>query len=173
MTLYNSGLYDPARDYKECVTHHAMEIIRVAATEAVGGYMIHSMRIDELPQMCDRIAYQLSANIAAEALKPQPECYMGVHHEILIPDGWWQQFKHDCFPRWMLSRWPVMNKTLEVKTNIKIEVLAAYPMLNTVFPPGENHPVVKVFGHQDGGTCVVKVTNKEGEEWSAYRRAEQ
>ena len=145
--------------FKEIMTRHTIEIVRVAATECVGGYTLHSMRIDEIPQVCDMSAYRLSANIAAEALRPQTDCDFGVHHKVILPDGWWQQLKKTWFPSWFLRFFPVKNRTLEVETNMKVEVLATYPMLNTVFPPGENHPVIKVFGRGDEhGTCVIKIT---------------
>ncbi len=158
--MNENALFNPERDYKEMMlTSHVMENIHVAAAESVGGYTLHSMRLDQIPQVCDMMTFRLTACVVAEVLKPQEDCDFGIYHKIILPDGWWQQLKEDHFPAWIIRRWPVKMKTLEVKTNARVEVLATYPKLNKVFPKGENRPVIKVMGRDRGhGTCVIKIT---------------
>ena len=145
------------------LTTHIMEDVKVAARESISGYMLASMEVHQVPRMCDEIAFRLVASVAAEVLRPKTDADCTVQFDFETPAGWWQHFKRDCFPSWLLHRFPVKLVTFEATKRMRVEVMATYPKLNTVFPPGENRHVIQTFASDTGmGTCEIKVTEKPG-----------
>lgn len=46
---------------------------------------------------------------------------------VKYPDGWWQSFKADWFPEWLLDRFPVRYTEERVKQEIIYKVTASFP----------------------------------------------
>jgi hypothetical protein len=63
--------------------------------------------------------------------------------EFKYPKTWWQHFKYDHFPQWLLDIFPVQFKTETKKCRFTAK--AFYP--NVKFTPNLGNPVVKVFAY--------------------------
>lgn len=48
---------------------------------------------------------------------------------IPIPENWFQMFKRDCFPKWLLKKFPVKNKIFGV-----LDIYFLYPHLKVSIP---------------------------------------
>jgi hypothetical protein len=56
------------------------------------------------------------------------------------PNGWWQAFKLQFFPVWLLKRFPVKYKVERII--VSFEEYALYPKFPKVLPPQEYGAVV-------------------------------
>lgn len=74
----------------------------------------------ERNQLIDKLFCMLRADFASE--HQSPYCYE-------VPSSWWQAFKLECFPKWLLSRFPAHT------TKHKVDVKTLYPFLKTQLPP--------------------------------------
>lgn len=57
----------------------------------------------------DDLVARLATYILADKWEPITE-----ETSVSYPDGWWQHFKADCFPKWLLKRFPVKHKSVKV-----------------------------------------------------------
>ena len=55
---------------------------------------------------------------------------------VHIPDGWWQAFKKDHFPEWLLRVFPV--RTLKVSEKKVYEIAVMFPELGPVMDRHQN-----------------------------------
>jgi len=166
-----------------------MDLVEIGCAHKIGAFSMERMRYEKTKSAIgDEIIYRLVTQMVAEALTPKTETNtlvefdktveVDLHMETVVPLSWWQHFKRDCFPQWMLKIWPVkweVKNSVERKKfifkgrkKVDVKVLATYPKFNQVVPD-LGHSVIKahVLGCSDvpmNGTCDVEVTEiKEGE----------
>lgn len=75
-----------------------------------------------------------------------------VKFSVSLPKDWWQHFKYDKFPHWLLRKFPVKYEEYwQVKT-VKFRRLATYPKANIIIPDKVGDTVVyrNVWEEQDG-----------------------
>lgn len=95
------------------------------------------------------MAAELSLRLLGQRLKVfDVEIPVSIGFEFKVPLSWWQHFKMDNFPEWLLARFPVKYCThREVKKVVardKIYIDVVYPDLDRVIP--DNGRVVLVIG---------------------------
>lgn len=76
----------------------------------------------------DGIAFRFSTKIMGK------EKHKTYHRTVKLPATWWQQFKLEKFPDFLLKRFPV--KTKRKKFYFKFNHMALFPKLNRI-PPNE------------------------------------
>ena len=57
-----------------------------------------------------------------------------VTFDYTIPASWWQQFKAEKFPGWLIKRFPVKTKAQQASKKVIFRRLATYPKANIVVP---------------------------------------
>lgn len=54
--------------------------------------------------------------------------------EIEIPSSWWQHFKQDTFPAWLLRRFPVKTKKITRSNSKTFKAMALFPDFVPSYP---------------------------------------
>lgn len=67
-----------------------------------------------------------------------------VEVSVDVPTSWWQHFKRDVFPVWLLRRFPVKTKTVSKKSTFTFRTVALLPEFKYEQPPGT------------GSACVIQ-----------------
>lgn len=102
--------------------------IKVVVIERFGAFAAESMRFDLHSdiQSADWVG-MLWTYFAAESLKERTEevCFSQ-------PATWWQHFKQDVFPEWLLARFPVRQK--QTVRRVHFEAVEVYPRFSKVMP---------------------------------------
>lgn len=130
-----------ASPYKTMIDPHLEEVLiqklAVVAEESMADLtqLKHDLKLSTYYHILLRqMVLSLRSCVLAEDLGP--ESY-DVTFPFEYPDGWWQAFKRQYFPAWLLVRFPVRMKTVTGRRMVVLEKYAVYPKLNKVFPkPG-------------------------------------
>jgi hypothetical protein len=135
--------------YNEVVLTQLKEI----AQKVLSGHALVNLRLESWKNdVADALVYQLSTYVLAEEVENRTKT---VNFEY--PKSWWQMFKQQYFPKWLLKRFPV--KTKKDTRLVTFKKYATYPKAPAVaFPEGY------------GGKIVYKsfITEKKGgvlDEW--------
>ncbi len=67
---------------------------------------------------------ELREDIWAEKLQDTEK---EVKFEFSYPAGWWQYFKQDYFPEWLLKRFPVIKVEIKQWKTVQFQRFAAFP----------------------------------------------
>lgn len=81
----------------------------------------------EAAQFAEDIIVHIRVGLYAERLHP---------YTFSKPKNWWQHFKQDCFPEWLLEYFPVQDTKIVVSSKVM------YP---EYVPPYPNMPYVMVY----------------------------
>ncbi len=142
-----SSVVDPIEASK-CDTVNVVELIRnkIYMNKTFGGYLSSSLKIDRFQReqmLADEFYYQLEAELLTQELDHRTE---GVVFEI--PKTWFEHFKKECFPNWLLKKFPV-KYNIE-KREIEYKVEAYYPHANISIDGGDRY-YVRVNKYNNGG----------------------
>ena len=88
---------------------------------------LHEPRLSKMVQnlakdAVDKLYQYVMIDLPAERLDEKE-----VTLTVSVPKSWWEHFKKDCFPDWLLRTWPAKFKTVSVKDTVRF--LAVYPKL--------------------------------------------
>lgn len=118
--------------------------------------MSHSLEI-VVRDVAERMGKELVAmvNLPEEHLKTVED-----YATFQTPKTWFQHFKNDHFPLWLLRKFPV--KYHEEKIKVVLKVGAVYPQLPEVFP--KNLGTIRYAYHKNSPASVYPV-RKVGEDY--------
>lgn len=117
--------------------------LKQVATMCIGEHAIKNMDLRALrDDMTDSIIFSLRTNIATEQLSEREKTVT-----FKYPSSWWQQFKMQKFPAWLLKKYPVQYKKTSQK--IRFEEIALYPMLPAIMPDNSGEVYFQGLFHQD------------------------
>ena len=81
--------------------------------------------------MLGGMLYQIKTYILAEEIDHRSK---EVRFSVRLPSSWWQHFKYDKFPAWLLHKFPVKyEEYYQVKT-VTFRKYATYPKANILLP---------------------------------------
>lgn len=113
-----------------------LEKLRFSVSKVFNGHVLVSMKVEEyFDEIIQGIVYGLEAEVMAEKLQEDH-----IYVTMDIPKSWWQYFKKDYFPGWLLQKFSVKFNTLNKKVIFKR--YATYPQLARVFSPNELGKIV-------------------------------
>lgn len=124
-----------------------LEPIRFAKTHRIDRMAAAGMRkLEHFEKFEDIITQELRIEmerlVYSDCLRDET---VTVVAEVEIPSSWWQHFKQDAFPAWLLRRFPV--KTTKItKTNSKLfRAMALFPDFCPQYPEDIGKPVFHVI----------------------------
>lgn len=109
----------------------SVDKIRFALAQRISGSFIEDFGLD---LAVDRIGSEMQARLTwFMAGKVQPEILEYYEH----PETWWDGFKKEHFPKWLLKKYPVKMKRVAIKIN-ETRVCPHLPV-NTPFKTDKLH----------------------------------
>lgn len=122
---------EPAKDsmttLKDKESYVVLERLRMYASKHVTGQMLKTMTLSTRLGIFDELVTELVAEVLAEEVDNRSK-----EVSFEVPATWWDHFKRDYFPDWLLYKFPIKQKTLS-KT-VTFRRLATYPKLPHVYP---------------------------------------
>lgn len=94
----------------------------------LNGSALHSLTIEKRnDELLNRIIYSIRALIPAEDMKE-------AEHVVCVkcPDGWWNAFKEQYFPIWLVEHYPI--KYVTKKERVTFTAYNLYPKFPEVYP---------------------------------------
>ena len=142
-----------------------LDTLKFDSMHTFGGYALHSAQLDKIQSELD-IVYRLSVELVNEVLNPTNDHIINLKYEYSKPTSWWQHFKESHFPGWLKIIFPVRYKRYKhtVEKKIHVDVKAAYPKFNTIFPPNERPYVIYTFVSEESistGKCEIEIEEIE------------
>jgi len=132
--------------------------LKETAQKVFSGYALMHLKLENWKNdVADVLVYQLSTHILAEEVENRTKtiCFK-------YPKSWWQMFKQQYFPKWLLKKFPV--KTKKDTRLVTFKKYATYPkFLAIAFPEGY------------GGKIVYRsfITEKKGGVLDEYREEKE
>lgn len=115
-------------------TQVVLEKIRVHCRRDFSELFASTMSFDKVTQIAaDEVYFELRGFIYGE--KVHLETQEVVFYE---PLSWWQHFKKDCFPKWLLSKFPI--KEIKKSMFVRMKQIEAYPKLEMTLDPKQANP---------------------------------
>ena len=140
-------------DYDELIEakRRQLELKTFAATVGLGSTAVNSMRVDRTEDFLTQDAIRrISMEILTD--KIADDTYTATYtHKVFA--SWWQHFKWEYFPKWLLEKFPVKYTGENGNVYVKLERLALYPKANINIDHGS-----PVFIRTLGGHEVIKDT---------------
>ena len=106
----------------------------IAVEETLDDYVLvkHGLQIEQFQsEMLRGMVYRIKTYILAEEIDNRKK---DVRFKYSVPSNWWQHFKRDIFPQWLLRRYPVVYvEYYKIKT-VTFRKYATYPKANILFP---------------------------------------
>lgn len=104
-----------------------LERLCVSTSRMVPGHTLATTKLDVIEKSAiNALVFQLRAEVMAEKLEERTQMVT-----FEVPKSWWQHFKQEHFPKWLLKKFPVK---LESYTRfMTFEHYATYPELPLVF----------------------------------------
>src|SRR4030042_1995333 len=139
---------------------HLEEIVlkrlKIMVGSQIGQSVLAAARVDIARDVIDDDLFiKLQTYLLAEELEAQTVEYGGdtVKRTYLFPSTWWQHFKQDYFPDWLLGGFPMQyeHKVMYARTEKKkltMKYMATYPRANVVMP-ALGMPVIKYMQQTD------------------------
>lgn len=117
-----------ARKAVNLVLDRFQSCVAIALEREYGIYLQHPRLLwNDLSMNQERAVAIFAGMMASETLDTKTHIL-----RIDIPLNWWEHFKQDCFPEWLLERFPVRRRTLRREcTFVQKEV---YPQFHKYFP---------------------------------------
>ena len=111
-----------------------LEKLKVVARKVLSGQLLNDINIKQFEDsFIDGLVYELSSYVMAE----ETNC---ISRSFTYPKNWWQMFKKQYLPQWLLNKFPIQLK----KKTLTVRCLATYPKLPQVFKDQR-----AVFRYQD------------------------
>ena len=82
------------------------------------------------PNMKDMVI-RMSGFVMAEEIDNRTKI---VEFSVSVPSSWWQHFKQDNFPSWLVRMFPVKFKEIRKTKKVQFRRLATYPKASLVIP---------------------------------------
>lgn len=107
--------------------------MRMKAGVRISPELMHSLSVERFTNhVADELIYQLEILLAGkkETLIKEEKREIGA---ISVPTSWWQHFKHDCFPSWLLKHFPPKyeRKTIYINEKKYYETTNICPHVDT------------------------------------------
>jgi hypothetical protein len=120
----------PEKEFKERqISKITLQELRFRLHKHIGAYSLRSIDVKSLStEMARDAAYQISIKILGQSNIRKYDV------PIDIPASWWQHFKQDVFPAWLLEKFPV-KKTTHIRT-VEFDHMALVPKWDQ-FPKGQ------------------------------------
>ena len=105
--------YTPGMDLSKVMcSEHVFKTVKRQATVTLPEHMRSTLKLDVLDTVLrDRLVLMVSTLV--------PEAYestiLGV---AFVPRDWWQHFKDRWFPGWLLERFPVRHRAIDIETKV-------------------------------------------------------
>lgn len=105
-----------------------LEKLQFNVSQMVPGHTLATTKLDIIKNnTINALVFQLRAEVMAEKLEDRTQMIT-----FKVPKSWWQHFKQEKFPKWLLRKFPV-KLSLCVKF-VTFKHYATYPELPLVFP---------------------------------------
>lgn len=102
--------------------------ISAEKTLSLDGSALHSLTIEQRnDELLNRIIYSIRALIPAEDMKEATHVVC-----VKYPDGWWNAFKEQYAPIWLVKRYPI--KYVTKKERVTFTAYNLYPKFPEVYP---------------------------------------
>lgn len=106
-----------------------LERLRFSVSKMLSGHTLAMTKLDVIrDEIMNGLVYELHTEVMAEKVENRVQ---KVTFEF--PKSWWQYFKKEYFPKWLLKKFPVKSE-LSSKSVI-FNRYATYPQLPLIFPP--------------------------------------
>jgi len=96
--------------------------IKCVALAHLSREVVEDMKLDLKGAVSEMLVMQLIAKIYTEDVETIPEIA-----RISYPANWWEHFRQTYLPAWILSRWPIKQRTIVRRADVT--KFAAYPKL--------------------------------------------
>jgi len=106
----------------------------ISATEALDAYTIvkHHLELETFyDAMIEALVYHIKTYILAEEVDNRSKVIRFTYN---FPSNWWQHFRAQVFPRWLLKRFPIKLTEYTKVKRVTFRKYATYPKANIVFP---------------------------------------
>jgi hypothetical protein len=105
-----------------------LEKVKVDLIDYISTAQLKNFDIETLKNsMTNAIVLKLRGFLMGEKLREERKDW-----KVSYPSSWWQMFKRQYFPKWLLKRFPVRHTTLKRKVVFKVYEL--YPKLPIAIP---------------------------------------
>lgn len=94
-----------------------------------------------LGYMRDEALYRLETEVWCERLQDETVTLKAsAVEDVRVPSTWWQHFKRDCFPLWLLRKFPVhhvsIHVTVSAEKTYRFQTIAKLPEFRYESPKG-------------------------------------
>ena len=110
--------------YKELV----LEKVKFGLNEYISKSQMEDIRIEKIEDLItDNIIYKIRGYLMGEKLREEKRNW-----KIKYPSYWWQMFKEQHFPKWLINKFPI--KYIIKRRNVTFEIYELYPQFPIVRP---------------------------------------
>lgn len=114
-----------------------LEWLRVQSRFHIPSQVLRTLKIEKQEDfLYNEMAFRLSAMIPAEKLRDET-------HTVTFqsPKTWWQHFKKQYVPAWLLKRFPVKYQIQQ--RNFEVKTYALYPELPIALPDDKHGNMIR------------------------------
>lgn len=105
-----------------------LERLKVTVQKVLTGHVLMTTELESCRnEVINDLVFRLKAELMAEKLEDRKQTVT-----FEFPKSWWQHFKQEYFPKWLLNRFPV--KLTSCEKTVIFKRYATYPELPVVFP---------------------------------------
>ena len=109
-----------------------LDLLKLEAATVFNGHSLANLSIDKYyDHLCCGLVYKLRTMVPAENVKEETHTV-----SVEYPDGWWNPFKDEYVPEWILRDFPVKYATK--KETVTFTAYNMYPKFPEVYPECEN-----------------------------------
>lgn len=115
-------------DKDQVIKQYILKRLAVRRDFVLGGHALHGLTVEKYTdELVNQIIYSVRTMIPAEDTKEET-------HTVCVnyPDGWWNAFKYQYFPTWLVERYPI--KYITKKETVKFTAYNLYPKFPEVYP---------------------------------------
>ena len=87
----------------------------------------------------NRYEHEIVFRVRKEMFGERRQDTVNVKFTAQYPDGWWQAFKDEMFPKWLLRHYPVKMKVINETKEVTLDRTFWFPEI----PVNDNSPVQK------------------------------
>ena len=116
--------FDDYVQYKELV----LEKIKFGLSRHISKAQLMDMKIERTEGfICDDIVFAIRGYLSGEKLREEKRNW-----KIKYPSSWWQMFKEQYFPQWLINKFPI--KYIIKRRRVTFKVYELYPQFPVVKP---------------------------------------
>ena len=90
-------------------------------------------------EMYDAMLHRMKAYVLAEEVENRT---LVSSFEVKVPLTWWDFFKQERFPNWLLNRFPAKQRIIKKKKTVKFTKYATYPKATMTIPDKVGNTIV-------------------------------